>query len=364
MHSTDNTTPQPGAARRTGVVVPANADSNPGDRALVWEAVEFLRDARLVDEVVLLNPSDEPDIPDAQAQPDGCRWITALLRPPRRGRNKDCDKLRDGAWSLLNMLFWAALDFVRGEMLILLAPWPKLARLVLGPDQLPAYEAFYQAEIVAVKGGGFLHADGSFRTPYYIWWMLFYFKLALRLGKPLIILPNSFGPFNGPGVRWQMRRVLSRCSFISARESFSATMLEDLLGRTVPVFPDHGYYLKPAPREVGERVCREAGVPLGEQPCVGFTLRPHRFHGAANPQAAYSQYLDAMAELAREVSRRGYHPILITQTRGPSAHENDRLAIEEVHQRLGDVPHTWVDYAGNCREMQAIYGCLDFLVGT
>lgn len=365
MPIADNATGPDGTRPRLAVIVPANAEPNPGDRALVWEGVRFLREGDLADEVVLLNPTDDPVIPDEAAQPEGCRWVPALLRPPRRGRSKNTERLRDRPQALLGMIFWAALDFLRGELVTLCAPWPWLARLFLSTDQVPAYRAIHQAELIAVKGGGFLHADPGLRLPYHTWWMLFYFRLAQRLRKPVVVLPNSFGPFGSGTVRRQMRRTLAACRFLSARETFSAEMLSELIGRPVPVYPDHGYYLEPAPQAVGEAICRAAGVPLGEKPCFGFTVRPHRFvEVESDKAAAYDRFLDAIAELAREVARRGYHPVLITHSRGPTAHENDRVALQAVHDRLSDLPHSWVDHSGNCREVKAIYGCLDYLVGT
>lgn len=352
------------ATRRTGLVVPENAAPNPGDRALVWEAATFLQEAGLADEVRLLQLPEEKAIPDADAQPAGCTWTTALLRDHRRGHYGARDGVKESKWSVLAMMLWALRDFLWGEAVLLVAPFPWLARPLLNRGQAATYQAFREASVVAVKGGGFLHAYGGLTAPYYIWRCTFYLRLAHRLRRPALILPNSFGPFVGFAVPRQLRRALNPCCFLSAREELSGAALGQLLGGEVPVYPDMAYHLEPAPRAVGEALCRAAGVPLGEKPCVGLTLRPYRFPGHEAPLAAYTQYLDGMAALVRHLVARGLQPVLVTHTRGPQAHEDDRLAIQALRERLGDTPHSWVDHAGNCREIKAIYGCMDYLVGT
>ena len=103
----------------------------------------------------------------------------------------------------------------------------------------------------------------------------------------------------------QVRGVLSRCKFLAARESISARMLGELLGREIPVYPDMGYFLDPAPGEQGRERCLSAGVPLGDKPCVGLTLRPWRFPGEERPEEKFSEYLASMASLLRHIAERG-----------------------------------------------------------
>ena len=353
--------------RGTAVVVPAGTDLNRGDQALIWEAVSLLRASASVDEVAIVGEAAGgagSGLQTDQSQAAGYRTMPGLLDSPRRGRSRERDKLADGAASLARLALTSLADFARSAAILLLARHPRWVRPLLSARQRPTYETIRAATVLVVKGGGFLHAYGGPRAPYYIWFQLFYLRLAHRLGIPVVVLPNSFGPFVGWTVAGQIRRVLSRCAFVSARESVSARALEDVLRRPVPVLPDMGYFLEPAPPEVGETACRGAGVPLGDVPCVGFTVRPWRFPGTRDPAARFDRYIGAVAALVRHVALRGCHPVLISHVLGPGAHEDDRLALDDLARRLGPVRFSRVDHPGTCRDLKSIYACMDYVVGT
>ena len=344
--------------------MPGCTDANKGDQALIWETIESIKAAGGIDEVVLIGSAEMSDQCEQQTRALGYEVVSNILRHPRRGRNRPEDKVKEGLVSLVLMMINSLIDLTRSQLFLLLAPFPAFARLLLGAEQRKAYSAYLDARAVFVKGGGFIHAYGGLNAPYQIWYLLFPIRLAQRLKKPVLVLPNSFGPFIGLGVRRQVRNVLSKCAFVCARESVSAKALGALLGREVPVFPDLGYFLSPSTRETGLRICEEFGVPIGEKRCVGFTVRPYRFPGCADPVLMYDKYIDALAALLRHVESLGYHSVLITQVSGPSAHENDALAISDLMKRASSVACTWIDYKGICRDLKAVFGCMDYVVGT
>lgn len=352
---------------RLAIIVPGSTDLNRGDQALVWEAAAFARETGWFDEIAVLDPESDSDTASrhtARSAAAGLRVLPSLLLDPRRGRHHADDKVRERVTTTLTLIMNSLWDLVASALVLCLAPYGRAARWLLTPHQWLTLQAIRRSRLMIVKGGGFLHAWGGIRAPYYIWYQLFYMRLAHRLGIPVCVLPNSFGPFEGWTVRGQMRRVMSRCSYIAARESISAAALGEVLGREIPVVPDMGYFLKPAPREVGEEICLRSGVPLGEKTCVGITIRPWRFPGAADPEARFHDYLNALVEFTRHLVRRGFHPVFIAQVLGPGAHENDNLAIDALVSRLGDMPFSRVNYAGDCAELKSVYGCMDFVVGT
>ena len=255
-------------------------------------------------------------------------------------------------------------DFAWGQLLLWAAPYPRLARLLLRGMRAQTYECFRASRCVVVKGGGFLHAFGGVSAAYYIWYQLFYLRLAQRLQKPVIVLPNSFGPFVGLTVRRQIRAVLARCAFVAARESISARALEHVIGKPASVYPDMAYYLAPAAHEVGETICRRYGVPISQRRCVGITVRPWRFPGTQDPTGVFDRYIASVVDLIQHLTARGFHAVLVTHVAGPSAHEDDRIAIREVCSRLAGTEYSWVDFDADCRTLKAVYGCMDFVVGT
>lgn len=350
----------------TAIIIPNGTDLNRGDQALVWEAATFLQESGLAEQVQVIAAAEctgELGSHTAQTAAEGYTILPPILPHPRRGQHQATSRVHDGGHALLRMMWRAFGDFLRYQCLLWCATLPGAACL-LSRDTRRTYAAFRQASLVVVKGGGFLHAHGERFAPYYIWYQLFYLRLALRLGKPVIILPNSFGPFEGIGVKRQIRAVLSQCAFIAARESISASALAEILGRPIPVYPDMAYALAGSDQDLALHFCQQAGVPVGKQPCVAFTLRPYRFPNTPDPEQAYADYIAAMAAVVQHVSTRGYYPVLITHVAGPSAHEDDRIALQDLHTQLGDLPHHWIEHPGTCRDIQAVYGCMDVVVGT
>lgn len=355
------------SAQGLAIVVPPATDLNRGDQALVWQAASAALESGICDDVVLLDaglssPSDKSQT--LQTQTRGYRVITSLLPNPRRNRNRVEDTIRESRLTFILMAINSVKDFLVSVLILLLARKPKLTGLFLDTPRYKTLDLVRQSKALFVKGGGFVHAHGGLRAPYYIWYQLYYMRLFQRLGKPVYFLPNSFGPFQGWTVSHQVKSVLSKCEFIAARETISAKALEALIGREVPVYPDMGYFLEPASREVGQKLCERFNIPIGRKTCVGITVRPWRFPGLRDSTGRFQQYMDSMAALVRNIVERGFHPVLVAHVLGPNAHENDELAITELVKHLGDLPFSLVRYDGDCSEIKALYGCLDYFVGT
>ncbi|MBN2002167.1 MAG: polysaccharide pyruvyl transferase family protein [Anaerolineae bacterium] len=350
------------------IIVPGVTDVNRGDQALVWEAASLAMELEIAEEIYLLDvgeSQEELTSQTCQTMKLGYKTLRRILPHPRRGRHRADDKINDSSFSLLAVIFYSLKDWLWGELFLLLTPFPNLAKLFLGKDEYKTYLIFRAAKVMIVKGGGFLHSYGGIRSVYYIWYQLFYFRLAHRLNCPVIVLPNSFGPFEGMYIKPQVRQVLSKCLFVAARESISAKVLEGIIRRPVPVFPDMGYFLKSSESQVGERLCLDFNVPLKQRPCVAITVRPYRFPEITDPQLAFTRYLDAMCELVVYIVTKGFYPVFVTHVAGPSAHEDDRLAIREIVDRLEkDIQYSWIDFSGDCRDIKAVYGCMDYLIGT
>ncbi|MBC8078714.1 MAG: polysaccharide pyruvyl transferase CsaB [Gorillibacterium sp.] len=114
-----------------------------------------------------------------------------------------------------------------------------------------------------ISGGGSLLQDatGKFTIPYYLGIV----RLAQWLGKPTFIYSQGIGPVNRPVFFRPIRRIFSRCRYVSVRDQESA----ELLGRMgytgkVDVVPDP-----------------VMGLPLGEGRAVPAQLAEAGWAGAA-----------------------------------------------------------------------------------
>lgn len=77
-------------------------------------------------------------------------------------------------------------------------------------------------------------------------------KLAFQFDKPLVLLPQTIGPFHTPNIRRAAAKVLNRSALVATRESSGLDELRSLLGPLDNRFvscPDVAFSLRPMPIE-------------------------------------------------------------------------------------------------------------------
>lgn len=352
------------------VVVPGVTDLNKGDQALVWESCRFLKDCGCFEEIKILENGDTDEEVEAlcgQSKYAGFSFCHNLLKHPRRGKHASEQHVEESPISTLRMMFNAGWDFLSLSFLLLVCNNRRLVKLLYSKEVEETVEYFRNCDLVAVKGGGFIHSYGERRAPYAIWFFLFYIRLANRLKKKVLILPNSFGPFEGLTVSWQVKKVLRKCGLIYARENVSSKALSNLLGRSVPVFPDLGFYLEEKKTDRVKRILDLYNIENSND-IVGITVRPWRFPGHCAPDALYQKYVYTFSEFAKQLVDRGYRVAFCNQSIGPNAHEDDRNAIFEIVSKLKPEVDAgriiWINENLNCTELKAIYSHFYVFVGT
>lgn len=94
--------------------------------------------------------------------------------------------------------------------------------------------------------------------------------LVLWLGRPLVLLPQTYGPFKTKVARWIARYIVQRANTIYSRDEAGVRIVRDLLGRPdapVQVVQDLGFAMEPdpLPRNVAEQVAvlRRKGLLVG-----------------------------------------------------------------------------------------------------
>lgn len=94
-------------------------------------------------------------------------------------------------------------------------------------------------------------------------------RLALRTGKPLVLLPQTYGPFQSPSVIAEVREILTRSALAATRDVTGVQELEKLFGagvaQSVRTCPDMAFFLDPAP-------VPEVREPAVVRPGPGWTL--------------------------------------------------------------------------------------------
>ena len=201
-------------------------------------------------------------------------------------------------------------------------------------------EALREADFVICSGGGYFYSHRKMVPGPMLLQNLVHVRLALRLGKPVLFFPQSFGPvFSRLGRRW-LRDLLSHemTLRIFAREGMSFSYVEELLGPDaqgsgLELCPDLAFTLDPPSLDGGTE-----GIPDLARPLVALTLRSWDFPYARSRKdknSLKSRYLDAVEQVCRHVFReRGGSLLIFPQTRGPGAFENDRIISHQLHERL------------------------------
>jgi colanic acid/amylovoran biosynthesis protein len=340
------------------VILPACDDTNRGDQALVWQTRAVANEAGYTGDCYMLS---EPTADTSQSQAIGITPVAPILRHPS-ARYRPASNLR---YNPLLLLIWGAIalfDFLSSVFLLTRAGRVCCRRL--GSDSTRQTLAVLEgASACFVKGGGFLHSTKSVADPYRAYYFLFHVLLAQSMGKPVYVMPNSYGPFEGKLYRYIVRLALRRCAIVTARESISRDALHSALGISAELYPDLAFSL--AAQSPSGDVLAEVRHRAGRRPIVGITARPYRFPGSADPLAAYQQYLTEFAKFAEWLHGQGYFPLFVEHVSSPRQHESDISAINEIVARLDGGTYEVISRPDlDARGLKSLYGACDFVVGT
>lgn len=339
------------------IIVPACTDLNRGDQALVWESANLLSDTfgpnteiKIVD---YGNTPEERAIQSDQTRRAGYSVIRNLVENPKRSVSINQKHLNLAAY--LRVAFTALLDFAK-QLILFLFPYSIIAKITLEDQKkVASFEALRESDGCVVKGGGFVHTYGHLQDPYYLWFNLYYVILALRLRKKVIFFPNSFGPIQGTINRIILRMILNRCTLVYTREKVSQKCLENIGCANTRPSVDLAYFCKALDTDTAE-------IQGSGRPRLGVTVRPYRFPESANPNKSYIDYIHALADFCDYHC--DYDIFFIVQVQGPSAHEDDRIAISDVIKRSKRSDLNVIDGDYDYKDLISIYSKMDFLIGT
>lgn len=352
------------------IIIPANTDLNRGDQALVWETINIFKEIEEKSEYYVLesgNTSEEILLQSRQTWKKGIKTCSPVLLHP--GRNSSMISIN---YSKGNILFWgwrAIQDFFITSLLLTKSEKINtLGKLFMNKRQLETLKLFNEADGVILKGGGIFHFYGKITEIYLSYYLLYHIMLAKRFNKKIYILPNSYGPLKNKIVNKILKNTLSKVEFISSREEISYNCLKDKLKIENYLFPDLGFFVKPSSRDFRNYLL-EKGLPLDTKKIVCITLRPYRFPESKDPDKKYKKYISEIIKVIDFLSEKEYHILFMAHTLGPSAHEDDRIAIKEVlkfiekQKKMSNI--TYIEDASlNCEDLVRIYSYMNFIIGT
>ncbi len=196
--------------------------------------------------------------------------------------------------------------------------------------------------LLDISGGdSFTDLYGEWRLASVVWPK----RMAIRLGKPLILLPQTYGPFRGGKARAMASEIVRRSAMCWARDARSFEILKDLLGGDF---------------ESGRHRCgvdvafllglREPSVPLGETlkawlseadaRTIGFNVSGLIHLSEDGGRAQYGLRADYRAAVegfvSRVLDRTDARVMLMPHVIAPKGHyESDNDACERLRAGLG-----------------------------
>ena len=340
------------------LIIPSCSDSNRGDQALVWETREIAEKCGYKGDYYLI--SERNEMID-QTKAEGISVLTPILEHPSRIFKSK----RNTLYTFALKIRWgsvAILDFIY-SILILFTITRRFTRLFLNDEKRRTLQVFYKADAVFIKGGGLFQTYGGISATYSMYYWCYHIFLASALKKKIYMMPNSLGPFEGPLVKSIITRALRCCQVVSTRETVSKDVVREQLGLDTYVFPDLAFALDKSLLDK-ELILSKYNIPENRR-LIAITMRPFRFPKSDKPEMAYEKYKCEMRAFILWLYDHGLMGVIVEQTIAYNSHENDSDCINEVLNGIDKNKYAYIsDQSFNCRDLKALYGMFDCIVGT
>lgn len=328
----------------------AHSPQNAGDLAILQQTIACL-EAAFPGHTLTVTISDR----SRQGLPEDPIYIDSLTRWLVQDRP-------NGEWRWRKSMapLYATWLFV-AALLYRVMGWRWLPRR---PERRQIMTAYYDADCIAVIGGGHLYARHALNIAFL--WLWLGIALAVLMGKPVVLLPQSYGPLPGTFQRHLLRWLLEHCALVVSREYRSLEFLGEAGVRSqVPVFPDLAFSLA----EASEEQVQEAMMPylstlVESSIMVGMTVMDW---SGQNPRFQRQQHYEAaLVALIRHIRQRyDARIVLFAQCTGPTTAQDDRVITRRLLAAIdGDPGVIFVDRPLSPDLLKGAYRSLDLLVAT
>lgn len=342
------------------LILPGCDDRNRGDQALIWETITLAKNAGYDGKYLMLSKAEGSE----QSRKMGIENVPYILEHPSV-KFKQTDNIKYTLGLRIKWGLSAIIDIISREPLMN-RRIRNIVRHLLKESVQRSLQVFDSVDACFVKGGGFLHSYGGMAETYKIYYFLYHIRLALSMGKPVYVLPNSFGPFKSPFVKGMIHRTLSKCNIVMSRERISQNQLMSDCGVASHLFADIAFHLQSDDSFDVKKELREKNILVEEQKCVAITARPYRFLGCPNHEELYQTYKNSLVKVVEWLSDNGYFPVFVEHVFDEKGHENDMNCISEIIACLKKTCKygLYSNRSLNCSQIKKVYGEFEYLIGT
>lgn len=326
---------------RSIAVVNAYVRENAGDAALLSVCLDQVRTAIPGASVIVAGMES----PTERTEFEGAPNIGSIRRYVAEGSVPRSRRIVRRAGVGISLLGYLAMpSSIRG---CLRARWPGEVGAEL--------RAVAESDLVVSTGGGYVQAAPGINGYQNLYFVLLPLVIALREGRRVALMPQSYGPFRSAPQRWITRRVTSRANLVCARESISVQALEScrVAPEQIRLVADSAFAFRSRPVP-GDSI---SGIPLAKGLHIGVTARSWL---AGDDQRHYEQ---ALAGVIDWLTDQGHHVVLIPQVTTGYLGDDDRTVNARIAAFCRSEPQVRLD-AAEAHDRASAYGALDLLIGT
>ncbi|MBM7844263.1 colanic acid/amylovoran biosynthesis protein [Herpetosiphon giganteus] len=332
----------------------AHSPQNAGDLALLEQSLAHLQAA-----------FPHADLSYVINQPEPAAWLPANVPYIRSIHEHKTNLIKDAPkprrkWLMLGLAIWLV-------SISLIYRWTGLK---LKPRASSAWrellDHYFEADVTAAIGGGYLYATKAFDLNYI--WVWLGVALPVMMGKPLVLLPQSFGPVTGKLNQLLLAWLVNRSVLAYAREERSQQYLYSIgVNQPVHVVPDVAFNCPTVEPAQAEAYLAEWWQPA-KRPALLVGITAMDF-GIQHPGSGFShgqRYEQALLDLIQHISQRDdVHILVFAQCVGASEAEDDRVVARRLLAQLpAETPITFIDDRLQPAMLKQLYSQLDLLVAT
>jgi polysaccharide pyruvyl transferase WcaK-like protein len=194
-------------------------------------------------------------------------------------------------------------------------------------------------------------------------------NLCAGYRKPIVFLPQAWGPFEKKPVRDALRRLMSnQNTLFYSRDESSSRYLEEALEKpmgSIPSYPDIVFRFSEADPQQGERILRDMGCAM-KRPIIGISPNM-RIYERAEGKDAENSYLRTLARLTKYILE-NYDADVVVQANEiveSRSRKDDRFLCGLIASSVDrpDRCFTTQDYL-SAEASKSLIGRFDYLIGS
>jgi polysaccharide pyruvyl transferase WcaK-like protein len=282
----------------------------------------------------------------------GCKTLATLWA----GQFSGFTRLKKLVWMIRESL-WISVNIFNFSLLKPLGLMINPEKYTFSKTKLSAIRAYNKAEIVVSISGEALQDSQWKRMPLF----LFGYWLAHKMGKTMVIFPQSIGPLNKPLTRFMARHVLNLCDLVMPRDMLSLRVVQKLGIKPEKIYlvPDVAVNQAQVSSEESKKRLLSEGVNFNQRPLVGLTISQWK-------GVDYQSYFLTMKELCHFITDELKGAVVFFLANRPFQKDpGDWELTRQLYEVLGRHDHAVMllkDY--NSREFKGMLGELDLFIST